>query len=479
MRTVYIECKMGIAGDMLSSALIDLCDDKEEVVRELNDLGIPKVKFKIDNAEKCGITGSHISVDVDGEEEQSIDIPTAVFSETSAGNIKTQSIISHDHKELNHKENDHEVNDHEENECQEIADHIHDHAKESEEEHHHTADHDREDTSHHHHGHHDHYGHSITDINEIITRLNISEELKNDIRGVYDLLAKAESAVHGEDVSEIHFHEVGNLDAVADITATCYLMSKLGADRVIVSPINVGSGQVKCAHGILPVPTPATALLLTNIPSYSSERIRGELCTPTGAALAKYFATSFGPQPIMSIEKIGYGMGKKDFDQANCVRVMLGETDDMDDTDDTGKNKDSIIELNCNIDDMTAEEIGFATKAILDAGAVDVFTIAAVMKKNRPATLLTVLCKEDKKDTVIRSIFANTTTIGIREKICDRYILDRDIRKIDTPYGEVRVKVSEGYGIKRVKPEYDDVSVIAEKTGKSVMDLNREIKKLI
>ena len=434
MRTLYIECKMGIAGDMLSSALLDFADNRDELVKELNELGIPKVKFGIDKSVKCGIIGSHLSVDVDGEEEESIDIPSS-------------GLHNHDHESTSH-DHDHESTSYD-----------HDH-------HHENASHDHD---HHHH----HHTRSIADINEIISGINISEDIKTNVRGVYDLLAGAESEVHGKDIKEIHFHEVGNLDSVADITAACYLMSKLKVDRVIVSPINVGSGQVKCAHGILPVPAPATALLLKNIPSYSSERIQGELCTPTGAALAKFFASSYGPQPVMNIEKIGYGMGKKDFEQANCVRVMLGETNDI------SEHKDTITELNCNIDDMTAEEIGFATKALLDAGAVDVFTVATVMKKGRPGTLLTVLCKEDKKDTIIRSIFANTTTIGIREKICDRYILSRDIRKVDTPYGEVRVKVSEGYGVKRSKTEYDDISAIAEKTGKSVMDLNREIEKLI
>ena len=403
MKVLYLECKMGIAGDMMASALLGLFDEKQELVKELNGLGIPDVTFELDEVEKCAVKGNHLTVLVNGNEEESADV--------------------HD----------------------------------SGEEHSHDKHHE-----HHHH-------HSMYDIEEIIERINISKEVRSDVREVYQLIAEAESEVHGTPISEIHFHEVGNMDAIADITAVCFLMHKLDPDKVIVSPINVGGGQVKSAHGILPVPAPATALLLRGIPSYSSDRIMGELCTPTGAALTKYFAFEFGPQPVMSVKKIGYGMGKKDFEQANCVRAMLG---------DVSEEIDRVVELVCNIDDMTPEEIGYAKEALFEAGALDVYTISIDMKKGRPGILLTCMCREDRKEVLLKTLFKNTTTLGVRESLNNRYVLSREIKKIDTPYGEVHVKKAFGYGTKREKLEYEDLAGIARRTGRSIMSLRKEIESL-
>ena len=398
MKTLYLECKMGIAGDMMASSLLGLFADKNSVIEALNAINIPKVVYKLDKVKKCGIVGDHITVLVDGIEEG-------------------DDYDHHDH------DNEHEH-------------------------------------------HHEHQHSTVDDIEEIIEGLNISKEIKSDVREVYQLLTEAESKVHGEPVSQIHFHEVGKMDAVADITAVCYLLHELDPDKIIVSPINVGNGTVKCAHGILPVPAPATALLLEGIPTYSPEKNVGELCTATGAALAKYFAFDFGAQPVMTIDKIGYGMGKKDFDQANCVRAMMGETADE---------AEKIIELSCNIDDMTGEELGFATEMLFEEGALDVYTISVDMKKNRLGFLLTVLCNEDDKEKFINAIFKYTTTLGIRENIYNRYTMLREIKKIDTPYGEVRVKSSYGHGIKREKHEYEDLAGIARRTGKSLIELKKEL----
>ena len=193
--------------------------------------------------------------------------------------------------------------------------------------------------------------------------------MKKDVLAVYGLIAEAESKAHGMPITDIHFHEVGTMDAVADVTAVCMLMEELHPEQVIVSPIHVGSGQVRCAHGILPVPAPATAHILQGCPTYGGQ-IRGELCTPTGAALLKYFATSFGSMPVMRTERIGYGMGKKDFEMANCVRVMLGESEEQ---------TSDAFELECNVDDMTPEEIGFAMERLYEAGAAEVYTVAVGM----------------------------------------------------------------------------------------------------
>ena len=433
MKVLYLECKMGIAGDMMASALLGLFEDKDAVVKALNDMNVPNVEYRLDEVSKCGIKGGKLTVLINGEEEESIDV-----SRDENG------------REIEHKHShDHGLE----------YGHHHDHGHSDEHEHAHDKQYAHT---------HDDHGNAYTmyDIEEIIEGINISKEVRSDIREVYQLLAEAESEVHGTKVSEIHFHEVGNIDAVADITAVCYLLHELDPDKVIVSPINVGSGQVKCAHGILPVPAPATAMLLRGVPSYSSETIRGELCTPTGAALVKYFAFEFGAQPVMALDKIGYGMGKKDFEQANCVRAMVGEVNE---------DGDAILEFSCNIDDMTPEEIAFAKEMLFEAGALDVYTVSADMKKNRPGFVLTCMCKADKKESILKALFKHTTTLGVREYTCNRYVLSREMETMETAYGDVHVKKAFGYGTKREKMEYDDLAGIARRTGKSLMELKKEL----
>ncbi|MCI7605676.1 MAG: nickel pincer cofactor biosynthesis protein LarC [Spirochaetales bacterium] len=409
MRTLYLDCSMGAAGDMLTAALLELIPGKEEFINRINTLGIPGVTVVAEKASKCGINGTHISVKVNGTEED-------------------EDMHSHDHHDHEH-------------------DHHHDHDHEHEHEH-----------SHHHSG--------MDDITHIVSGLSIPEKVKNDVLAVYSLIAEAESHAHGVSVKEIHFHEVGTMDAIADVTAVCLLMDILKADEVVVSPVHVGSGSVKCAHGILPVPAPATAYILKGVPIYGGE-IKSELCTPTGAALLKHFATKFDEMPTMKTEAIGYGMGKKDFERANCVRAFLGEKDDE---------RDMVLELCCNLDDMTPEAIGFAEEELLKNGALDVFTTPVQMKKSRPGVLLTVLSKEEKKDEIVGLIFKHTSTIGIRETKCRRYVLDRSIETVSTKYGEVKKKISSGYGVRREKYEYDDISRIARDNDLTIDQVIKEIE---
>lgn len=305
----------------------------------------------------------------------------------------------------------------------------------------------------------------MADIEHIIGHLPLEDAVRADVIAVYKLIAEAESHAHGMPVSEIHFHEVGTMDAVADITAACLLIRKLAPEKIVASPVHVGAGKVRCAHGVLPVPAPATAYILRDVPIYGG-RIQGELCTPTGAALLKHFAAAFGDMPVMRVQRVGYGMGKKDFEVANCVRAMLGET---------GDGADSVYELNCNIDDMTAETIGFAAEKIREAGAVEVFTTAVMMKKNRPGTLLTVLCREAQKEAVVQAIFKHTATIGIRETLCRRYVLTRTEETVETALGPVRRKVSSGYGVQRAKFEHDDLAALAEKNRLSLTEVMEKI----
>ena len=399
MRTLYIDCAMGAAGDMLTAALLELLDNADEFLHELGHIGLHGVTVTREPSVKCGITGTHIRVSIGGVEE------------------------------------DEHLHDH---------DHHHEHGHHHDHEHHHHHDHD-----HHHEHHHEHNG--MHEIEHRVFHLNVPEAVKKDILAVYALIAEAESHAHGVPISDIHFHEVGTMDALADITAVCLLMHKLRVDRVVASPVHVGSGQVRCAHGILPVPAPATAYILRDVPIYGGE-IRGELCTPTGAALLKHFAHEFSAMPPMSVRKIGYGMGKKDFPAANCVRCLLG---------DSQSHTDSVFELQCNLDDMTGEEIGFAMDELYTGGALEVFTTAVGTKKNRPAVLLTVLCKIEDKQKIAQLIFKHTTTLGIRESEKRRTVLQRSFSQVETPYGTVRRKDSTGHGVQRGKYEFDDLARIA------------------
>ena len=321
MKTLYIDAGMGAAGDMLTAALLELTDNPEETLKELNALGIPDIRFEAETTAKCGITGTHMHVFVGNEEE---------------GEHEHHHHHHHDHEHSHDHDHEHchcheHSDEHDHEHCHD-HDHEHEHCDDHEHDHEHCHKHDHEHSHDEGHGHHHHHGHghhhhsSMHDIGHIVNdHLNIDPEIKKDIMDVYQMIAEAESQVHNTPVTEIHFHEVGTMDAIADITAVCYLMKKLAVEQVIVSPVHVGSGTVRCAHGILPVPAPATANILKGIPIYSG-KIRGELCTPTGAALLKHFADRFGNMPVMTVEKIGYGMGKKDFEQANCVRVFLAES---------------------------------------------------------------------------------------------------------------------------------------------------------
>ena len=413
MKTLYLDCSMGAAGDMLQAALFELLDDREAFLEKINNLGLEGVTVKPIPMTKCGILGTHMDVLVNGESE---------------GDMQEAHEHHHDHEDHDHSHGDHD--------------------------HHSNEDHDH----HHHHA-------SMKDIENIIDGLNVSETVKADAKKVYALIAEAESHAHGVDVSEIHFHEVGTLDAIADVTINCMLLEELKPEKIVASPVNVGSGHVHCAHGILPVPAPATAYILRDIPMYSGH-IKSELCTPTGTALLKTFADSFAEMPVMTVSKIGYGMGRKDFEQANCVRAFLG---------DTKEDSEQIVELSCNVDDMTPEKIGFATEEFLKAGALEAYTIPVGMKKSRPGILLSVICREDKKDTMVELIFKHTTTLGIRENVSRRYALKREIITKDTRFGNIRIKRSEGFGVTREKIEYEDLAKIAREENISIEEVESQL----
>lgn len=449
MKTLFIECNMGAAGDMLMAALLELHPDPDAFIHRMNHLGIPGVTVSREPAVKCGITGTHVSVRIGDAEEVSHDVP--------AGHVH-----AYDHDEGHHHGHHHEHGHEHSHEEGHHHSHVHDHG-----EHTHTHDHDGHSHSHTHAegGHHHHSG--MADIEAILAALPVSDRVKADAAAVYGLIAEAESHAHGMPVSAVHFHEVGAMDAVADVVGVCLLMEELGVRRVVASPVHVGSGQVKCAHGILPVPAPATAHILRDVPTYGGQ-VQGELCTPTGAALLKYFAGSFGDRPVMSTGAIGYGMGKKDFPAANCVRVFLGESKEE---------EAGVVELRCNLDDMTGEELGFALETLMEGGALDVYLTPVQMKKNRPGHMLTCLCKPEDEENMAALILKHTTTFGVRGSNWRRHTLERTIQTVRIESGPVRVKTGTGYGVTKSKPEYEDLAGLAKEQGCSLLQIKEQFQK--
>jgi len=419
MRTLYLECNMGAAGDMLMAALLELYPHPDQFLQTMNSLGIPGVSVKRSIVDKCGIKGTSILVEIYGVEEES-------------GLISRSNDNQHEYDGLNIH------TDHHEHEfCYE---HAHDHTHSSDYEHEHY---------------HDHGFSTMKKITELIKELSVSNSVKSHALAVYELIASAESHVHGVPMSDIHFHEVGTLDAVVDIIGVCVLMELLTPEQIIVSPICVGNGQVRTSHGVLPVPAPATAYILQGIPIYSGS-IQGELCTPTGAALIRHFASSFSNMPVMQVNAVAYGMGKKNFKAANCVRAFLGDCTANSTPD------EQVAELSCNLDDMTPEAIGFAMQILLDACARDVFIIPIQMKKNRPAQMLVCLCSLERASEMAVLMLKHTSTIGVRQSNFSRYVLESDITSKNTPFGDIRIKTSTGYGLVKIKPEYDDVEHCAK-----------------
>lgn len=399
---------MGAAGDMLLSALYELLEDRDGFLKTMNALGLPKLRFDAEEAVTCGIKGTHMRVLVDMAEEESADIP------------RGQGSRVHHHDGHNH--NHHEP--------QGTHAHIH-----------------------------------LSDVKNIIAALPLPNEIIHNAVAVYEHLADAESQVHGQPVDQVHFHEVGTLDAIGDVVGVCYAVHLLNVDQIVASAIHVGSGQVQCAHGILPVPSPATEYLLRGVPVYGGN-ISGELCTPTGAALLSHFADSYGPMPVMTVEKTGYGIGKKEFPVANCVRAFLGKMPQ-----EQGKADGRITELCCNIDDMTPEALGYATQALLSNGALEVYTTPIQMKKGRPGILLTVLCRPEQRPDVVEQILRHTTTNGLRVKDCDKYFLAPRLDSVMVGEHKMRVKIASGHGVSRRKPEYDDVARVARESGCSFEEI--------
>ena len=342
--------------------------------------------------------------------------------------------------------------------------HSPEHERHHEGEHSHERHHDHEQSQHSHeklrqeHHHHEHRG--LSEIIGVIASSKLGERAKQRAQTIFRRIGEAESKIHNIPIEAVHFHEVGAIDSIVDITGACVAFDALNIERIISSPLHVGSGVFKCAHGTYPVPGPATAELLKGVPSYSKD-IEGELVTPTGAAIISTLAESFGPMPMMKIEKIGYGAGTRDYPKfPNALRAIIGELEE-----DADRTPSNVTVIEANIDDMNAQVFGYLMERALAAGALDIFYTPVQMKKNRPGVLLTLLCDPSDRERMTEIIFRETTTLGVRYRNEQRDILRREFVTVETEYGQIRVKVSRARDgrMMNVSPEFEDCRAAAEK----------------
>jgi pyridinium-3,5-bisthiocarboxylic acid mononucleotide nickel chelatase len=331
------------------------------------------------------------------------------------------------------------------------AAHLHDH-------HHHE----------HSHGHHSHSHHrALSEIKKIISSSNLNEQVKGRAQTIFQRIGEAESKIHNIPIESVHFHEVGAIDSIVDIVGACVAFDALKIERIISSPLHVGSGTFQCAHGTYPVPGPATAELLKGVPIYSKD-VEGELVTPTGAAIISTLAESYGPAPMMRIEKIGYGAGTRDYPKfPNALRAIIGELEE-----DADRTPTTVTVIEANIDDLNAQVFGYLMEKALAAGALDIFYTPAQMKKNRPGVLLTLLCNPADRERMCDLIFRETTTLGVRYRNEKREILTREFVTVETEYGPIRIKVSRAKDgqVMNASPEFEDCRAAAEKNGVGLRD---------
>jgi uncharacterized protein (TIGR00299 family) protein len=339
-----------------------------------------------------------------------------------------------------------------------VIDHAHDHERALDSAHGH--DHGDQHEVRHHHTH-----RSLREINALIDRSALSSPGKDRAKALFARLGEAEAAIHGTSMEKVHLHEVGTLDSIIDIVGTVYAMEAFGADRTLASPLNVGSGSVHSAHGRYPVPAPATARLLEGVPIYAGPQ-KAELVTPTGALLITAYAEAFGVIPPMRLQRTGYGAGSKDFpDSPNVLRVLIGEGD-------AASPPHRVVVIEAEIDDMNPQIFGVLIDRLLKDGALDVFYTSIQMKKNRPGTLLSIVAPPAARERLASTVFRETTTIGIRYREMDRECLDRETVPVDTPFGQVGIKVARRNGeVMNASPEFDDCARLAAESGTPVKDV--------
>jgi uncharacterized protein (TIGR00299 family) protein len=438
MRTAYLDCFSGISGDMFLGALVDAGVPGrlfEETVRALN-IG---ARLKISRVDRSGISATKVDVYVHGEKE----LPREVYWEQQEHRHKHEhdhghkpgEAHPHGHEHVQLRKHNYPVASGEASRAGVPAPHQHDHA------------HERE------------HGRGLSEIRAIIGKADISKPAKVTAIAIFEALGAAEAKSHNIDIGKVHFHEVGAVDAMADIVCAAVGAEALGVDEIVCSPLNVGGGTVKCAHGTFPVPAPATVELLQSAPVYSSG-IQAELVTPTGAAIVKTLAKRFAPFPEMTIEKTGYGAGTRDFPgHANVVRLTIGQAQ----AELAAKAPREIVTvLEANLDDLNPQVFGYVIDRLIEEGALEAFGVPVQMKKNRPGMLLTVLCRTEDSSKLTELIFTETTTLGVRKREENRQALARKWITVATRWGEVRLKVASLNGtVTNYAPEYEDCRRIA------------------
>ena len=434
MRIAYLECFSGMSGDMFLGALVDAGVPASVLQETVAALGVG-ARLEISRVVRSGISATKVDVWVDGEK----DLPREEYwAQQDVAQVSSPARSVHEHK------HDHE--------------HGHEH-------HHDHGDSSAEATARagapapHEHSHSHEHGRGLTEIRAIIGKAAISDATKKTAISIFEALGAAEAKIHATSVEKVHFHEVGAVDAMVDIVCAAVGAEALGVDEIVCSPLNVGGGTVKCAHGTFPVPAPATVELLKDAPVYSSG-VQAELVTPTGAAIVKTLARRFAAFPAMKVEKSGYGAGSRDFPgHPNVVRLTVGEAAS---TLAAKTASEMVTVLEANLDDLNPQVFGYVMDRLLEEGALDAFGMPVQMKKNRPGTLLTVLCKPEDASKLTQLIFTETTTLGVRRRDEVRQTLSRRWENVRTQWGEVRIKIASMNGtITNYAPEYEDCRRIA------------------
>ena len=433
MRIAYLDCFSGMSGDMFLGALVDVGVSPQLFQDTIAALNIG-ARLDISRVTRGGISATKVDVFVHGEKE----LPREVFWE--------QQGHTHEHAHAG-SGHSHALR----NEPVQLREHNYARTVQSE------RGKGESGSEVHEHGH--SHGRGLSEIREIIAKASISDGAKKTATSIFDALGAAEAKIHNTDIESIHFHEVGSVDAIVDIVCAAIGAEALGVDAIVCSPLNVGGGTVKCTHGTLPIPAPATLELLKGAPVYSAD-IQVELVTPTGAAIVKILAKRFAQFPEMKIDNVGYGAGSRDFPgHANVVRLTVGEAPAIH----APTISDELITiLEATLDDLNPQLFGYVMDRVLQAGALDAYAIPVQMKKNRPGTLLTVLAKPEDAAKLTEIIFSETTTLGVRRRQEQRQALIRKWVNVPTRWGEVRMKLASMNGtVTNYAPEYEDCRRIA------------------
>ena len=451
MKKLYLECNAGISGDMTVAALLDLGANKKALISALNTIPVDGFEIKLSRVMKAGIDCQDFDVVLE-EENHDHDM---------------DYLHGHSHDHEHHHEHHH--------------DHDHDHQHNHDHDHDHQHNHDHDNQHHHSHHGHSHVHRSLPDIIQIIDNTSISDRAKKIAKDIFQVVAAAESKAHNKPIDEVHFHEVGAVDSIVDIISVAFCIDNLDIGEVIVPYLCEGQGTVRCAHGILPIPVPAVAHIVSdNDIVLEIMDHKGEFVTPTGAAIVAAIGTSKKLPKRFSVKKVGMGAGKREYELASVLRAMIieeGEDNQCSADNDSCRDQDTIYKLESNIDDCTGEVLGYAMERLLEAGARDVHYHPVFMKKNRPGWQLNVICASKDIEKLEDIIFGETTTIGIRRIKVERSVLSRKSDSVQTKMGEVDVKVCEGRGVKRVYPEYESASKVARENGVPLVEVYDEVKK--